>query len=75
LIAVDRETDYKITDIIAGLNKRSELDIKNYEIAILTAVAINGDPADSTETDLEIDTIEILMIFILIRSVDICQIS
>jgi hypothetical protein len=75
LITVDREIDYGITDIIADLNKHSELNIKGYEIIILTAVVINGDPADSTETDFEIDVIGILMIFIFIRNVDICQIS
>jgi hypothetical protein len=75
LIAVDREVNCGITDMTAGLNKRSELDIKNYEIAILAAVAINGDLVDSTETDFKIDVIKILMIFIFIRSVDICQIS
>jgi hypothetical protein len=45
--------------------------MKDYEIAILTAVAINDDPANSTETDLKIDAVEILMIFIFIRNVDI----
>jgi hypothetical protein len=67
--------DYRTANIAAGLNKRSELDVKNYEIVILAAVAINGDPADSAETDLKIDVIEILMIFIFIRNVDICQIN
>jgi hypothetical protein len=71
LIAIDRKTDYKIADITADLNKCSELDIKGYEIAILAAVAIDGDPADSTETDFKIDVVGILIIFILIRSVDI----
>jgi hypothetical protein len=75
LIAVDRETNCKITDIIAGLNKRSELDMKSYEIVILAAVVINGDPADSTETDLKIDAVEILVVLIFIRNVDICQTS
>jgi hypothetical protein len=75
LIAVDRKADYGIADIAANLNKRSELDVKNYEIAILAAIAIDGDPADSTGTDFEIDVVEILMIFVFIRSVDICQIN
>jgi hypothetical protein len=56
----------------AGLSKRSELDIKGYEIAILTAIAINGDPIDSIKIDFEIDAVKILMIFIFIRNVDIC---
>jgi hypothetical protein len=64
-------TDCGTADIITGLNKRSELDVKNYEIAILTAIAINGDPADSTGTNLEIDVVGILVIFIFIRNVDI----
>jgi hypothetical protein len=71
LVAVDRKTDCETADIIADLNKRSELGVKNYEIAILAAVAINGDSVDSTETDLEIDVIRILIIFVFIRSVDI----
>jgi hypothetical protein len=75
LIIVDRKTDYGITNIIADLNKRSELDIKDYEIAILAAVVIDGDPADSTETYLKIDAVKILIVFILIRNVDICQIN
>jgi hypothetical protein len=75
LIAVNRKSDYGITNIAANLNKRSELDVKNYEIAILAAIAIDGDPADSTGTDFEIDVVEILMIFVFIRSVDICQIN
>jgi hypothetical protein len=58
-----------------GLSKRSELNMKSYKITILAAVVINGDPADSTETDFEIDAIRILVIFILVRNVDICQIS
>jgi hypothetical protein len=73
LIAVNRETDYRIADIAASLNKHSELDIKGYEIAILIAIVIDGDPADSAEIDLEIDIVEILMIFVFIRSVDIYQ--
>jgi hypothetical protein len=72
LVAVDRETDYRIVNIIINLSKRSELDMKDYEIAILIAVAIDGDPANSIETDLKIDVVKILMIFILIRNVDIC---
>jgi hypothetical protein len=75
LVTIDRETDCKTIDIIAGLNKRSELGVKNYEIAILAAVVIDGDPIDSTETDLKIDAVKILMVLILIRSVDICQTS
>jgi hypothetical protein len=75
LIAVDREADYRIVDIAAGLNKRSELNVKDYEIAILAAVVINGDPVDSTEINFKIDAVRILVIFILIRSVDICQIN
>jgi hypothetical protein len=75
LIAVNREADCGTTNITADLNKRSELDIKNYEIAILAAVAINGDPVDSTGTDLKIDVVGILIIFIFIRSVNICQIN
>jgi hypothetical protein len=71
LIVVDCKTDYGIADIIAGLSKYSELDMKDYEIAILIAVAIDGDPADSIEIDFEIDVVEILIIFIFIRSVDI----
>jgi hypothetical protein len=74
-VAVDRMADYGIANIITGLNKRSELGIKNYEIAILIAIVINGDPADSTEIDFEIDVVEILIIFIFIRNVDICQIN
>jgi hypothetical protein len=66
-------TNYGIANIAAGLNKRSELNIKNYEITILAAIAIDGDPADSTEINFKIDAIEILMIFIFIRSVDIYQ--
>jgi hypothetical protein len=72
LIIVNRETDYRITNIAADLNKRSELNIKDYEIAILATIAINGDPIDSIETDLKIDAVKILMIFIFIRNVDIC---
>jgi hypothetical protein len=49
--------------------------MKNYEIAILAAIAIDGDPADSTETDLKIDIVGILIILILIRNVDIYQIN
>jgi hypothetical protein len=75
LIIIDREADYGTANITAGLNKRSELDIKNYEIAILAAVAINGDPIDSTRTNFKIDVVKILMIFIFIRNVDICQIN
>jgi hypothetical protein len=75
LIAVNRETNYKIADIITNLNKRSELDIKDSEIIILTAIAINGDPIDSTEIDFKIDAVEILMIFIFIRNIDIYQIN
>jgi hypothetical protein len=72
LIAVNREINYGIADMTAGLNKYSELDMKSYEIAILVAIAIDGDPIDSIEIDFEIDAVEILVIFILIRSVDIC---
>jgi hypothetical protein len=72
LITVDREADYETADMVAGLNKHSELDMKDYEIAILAAVAINGDPADSAETDFKINTVRILIVFILVRSVDIC---
>jgi hypothetical protein len=75
LVAVDREINYRIADIITNLNKYSELDMKDYEVAILVAVVINGDPVDSTETNFVVDVIEILMIFVLIRSVDICQIN
>jgi hypothetical protein len=75
LIAVNREINCRIINIAAGLNKRSELNMKNYEIVILIAVAINGDSIDSTETDLKIDVIKILIIFVFIRNVDICQIS
>jgi hypothetical protein len=71
LIAVDREADCEIADMVAGLNKRSELDVKDYKIAILVAVAIDGDPVDSTETDFKIDTVKVLMVFIFVRSVDI----
>jgi hypothetical protein len=49
--------------------------MKDCEIAILAAVAINGDPIDSTGRDLKIDVIEILIIFIFIRNDDIFQIS
>jgi hypothetical protein len=75
LIAIDRKADYGTADITVNLNKRSELDMKSYEIAILAAVAIDGDPTDSTETDLKIDAVRVLMIFVFIRSVDIYQIS
>jgi hypothetical protein len=75
LIAVDREADYRTANIIIDLNKRSELNVKDYEIAILTAVAIDGDPVDSTETDFEIDVIRILVIFIFVYNIDIYQIS
>jgi hypothetical protein len=71
LVAVDRKINYRTADITIGLNKRSELGVKNYEIAILAAIAIDGDPADSAETDFKIDAVEILIVFILIRSVDI----
>jgi hypothetical protein len=71
LIAVDREVDYRTANMAAGLSKRSELDIKDYEIAILAAIVIDGDPADSAGTDLEIDVVKVLMVFIFIRSVDI----
>jgi hypothetical protein len=71
LVVVDRETDCRIADIIAGLSKRFELDVKGYEVVILAAVIIDGDPADSTEIDFKIDAVGILMIFIFIRSVDI----
>jgi hypothetical protein len=71
LIAIDRKADYGIADIITDLNKRSELDVKDYEIAILAAVAIDGDPVNSTGINLKIDVVKILMIFILIRNVDI----
>jgi hypothetical protein len=72
LITVDRKTDYRIADIITNLNKHSELNMKNYEIAILTAVAIDGDPANSIEINFKIDVVKILIIFIFIRNVDIC---
>jgi hypothetical protein len=75
LVAVNRKADYGTADIAAGLSKYSELGVKSYEIAILAAVAINGDPIDSAETDFKIDVVGILMVFIFIRSVDICQIS
>jgi hypothetical protein len=55
----------------AGLNKRSELDVKGYEIAILIAVAINGDSVDSIGINFEIDVVRILIIFIFVRNVDI----
>jgi hypothetical protein len=71
LITVNRKADYGIADIIVGLNKCSELDMKDYEIAILAAIVIDGDPADSIEIDFEIDVIGILMIFVFISSVDI----
>jgi hypothetical protein len=66
---------YGIANIIVGLSKRSELGVKDYEIAILAAVVINGVPVDSAGIDFKIDVIKILMVFIFIRSVDICQIS
>jgi hypothetical protein len=47
LIAVDRKIDYGIAGMAIGDNKRSELDVKNYEIAILAAVVINGNSVDS----------------------------
>jgi hypothetical protein len=72
LIAVDREADYGIADIAANLNKRFELGMKDYEIAILVAIVIDGDPADSTEINFEIDAVRILIVFIFIRNVDIC---
>jgi hypothetical protein len=75
LIVIDRKTNCRIANTIAGLNKRSELDIKDYEIAILTAVVINVDPVDSAGTDFKIDAVRILIIFVFIRNVDICQIS
>jgi hypothetical protein len=75
LIAIDRETNYRIADITANLNKCSELNMKDYEIAMLAAIAINGDPVNSIETNLKIDAVEILMIFVFIRNVDIYQIS
>jgi hypothetical protein len=75
LITVNRETDCGITDIITDLNKRFELDVKDYEIAILAAIAIDGNSADSAETDFEINAVKILVIFVFIRNVDICQIS
>jgi hypothetical protein len=71
LITVDREADYRIADIAANLSKYSELNMKGYEIAILTAVAIDGDPADSAKTDFEIDAVKILVALIFIRNVDI----
>jgi hypothetical protein len=71
LIAVDRETDYGIVNIIIGLNKRSELGIKNCEITILIAIVINGDPVDSIGINFEIHVIGVLIIFIFIRNVDI----
>jgi hypothetical protein len=71
LIVVNRKTNYRIADIITDLNKRSELNVKNYEITILAAVAINGDPVDLTEIDFKIDAVKILIILIFIRSVDI----
>jgi hypothetical protein len=75
LVAVDRKINYGIANITAGLNKRSELGVKGYEIIILAAIAINGDSVDSTGTDLKIDAVKILMIFIFVCSVDIYQIS
>jgi hypothetical protein len=71
LVTVNRKINYRIVNITAGLNKRSELGIKDYEIAILAAIAINGDPADSAEINFKIDVIGMLIIFIFIRSVDI----
>jgi hypothetical protein len=72
LIVVNREIDCGIADIITGLNKCFKLDIKDYEIAILTAVVINGDPVHSIGINFEIDAVRILMIFIFICNVDIC---
>jgi hypothetical protein len=46
--------------------------MKGYEIAILTAVAIDGDSVDSAEIDFEIDAVRILVIFVFVRNVDIC---
>jgi hypothetical protein len=66
---------YRIVDIIINLNKRSELGVKNYEIAILATIIIDGDPTDSAGTDLKIDVVKILIILIFIRSVDIYQIN
>jgi hypothetical protein len=71
LVAVNRKIDYRIADIITDLNKRSELNMKDYEIAILAVVVIDGDPADSTKTNLKIDVVRILVIFIFIRNIDI----
>jgi hypothetical protein len=71
LIAVNREIDCGIADIITDLNKRSELDVKDYEIAILIAIVINGDSVDSAGINFEIDAVGILIIFIFVRSVDI----
>jgi hypothetical protein len=71
LIVVSCKADYRIVDIAADLNKRSELNMKNYEIAILTTVVINSDPINSTEINFKIDVVEILVIFVFIRSVDI----
>jgi hypothetical protein len=75
LIAADRKTNYEIANIITTLNKRSELDIKDYKIIILITIAINGDPTDSTGINFKIDIVKILMIFVFIRNVDICQIN
>jgi hypothetical protein len=71
LVAVDCKINCRIADITAGLNRRSELDIKGYEIAIFITIAINGDPVDSIRINFEIDVIEILMVFIFVRYVDI----
>jgi hypothetical protein len=71
LIAVNREIDYRTADITIGLNKCFELNMKSYEVVILTAVAINGDSVDSAGIDLKIDAVKILMVFVFIRNVDI----
>jgi hypothetical protein len=74
-VAVDRMADYGTADMAASLNKRSELNVKDYEIVILTAITINDDPVDSIRTDFKIDVIGILVIFVFIRNIDICQIN
>jgi hypothetical protein len=74
-IIIDRVINCRIIDTIADSNKRFELNIKNYEIIILITVIFNGDSVDSAGIDFEIDVIRILIIFIFIRSVDICEIN
>jgi hypothetical protein len=72
LIIVNRKVDCGTADIIIDLSKRSELNVKNYEIIILAAIAINGDSIESAGTDFKINAVKILMIFVFVRSVDIC---